>query len=103
LRFFIWQTRLRGGNPRRVGVNKDLDLVAILEHSLPISTWIDIRAYFEDWDRASACHASQAGPRQNMPQWQRRLLMSQQGLTRAYPAWQPGQQREGDLFAGLDA
>lgn len=101
VRLFILSMRLKGQDPRRAGTNQDLDMVAVLENGLPITTKVDIAAFFDDWDRASACHASQGGGRGMIPNWQRRLMMSKQGLTRVYPEWGKGERTERDLFAGV--
>jgi mycothiol S-conjugate amidase len=101
LRLFILTMRLKGQDPRRAGMNHDLDLMAILDQGLPITTKIDVSAHFDDWERAADCHASQGSFRRGIPLWQRRLLASKQGLTRVYPEWQAGHPLERDLFDGV--
>lgn len=82
----IWSARMKGQNPRQMGRNKDIDLVKILDHVEPIHTKFPIHEYFDAWDDASACHASQGGGRMaGMSRWLRRLMFSKQGLTRVYP------------------
>lgn len=104
LRFLLLVMRLRGQDPRKVGRNKDIDFVAIMDNVEPTHTRIDIRDYLDAWDEASACHASQLGggaPR--FPKWVRRLFAGKQGLTRVHPAPSPSQGEENDLFSGVQA
>jgi LmbE family N-acetylglucosaminyl deacetylase len=101
-RFFLFMARLRGQDPRRLGRNKDIDMLAIYEHIEPVHTQINIRDYLEIWDKASACHTSQLGggfPR--LPMFLRKRVGSRQGLTRVYPAPEHDRIREDDLFAGV--
>ena len=87
IRIGVALTRLRGQDPRRLGRNHDFDLLAILDHIEPIHTQVDIRNYYDAWDAASACHASQIGggsPR--FPKWTRRWIAPHQNFTRVYPA-----------------
>lgn len=95
-------TRLRGQDPRHLGRNKDFDLVAILDHVEPTHTAIDIRDYFEAWEQASACHASQlggGGPR--FPLWLRRVISPYQSFTRVYPKPASNRVDERDFFANV--
>jgi LmbE family N-acetylglucosaminyl deacetylase len=102
LQFGIFMTRMRGDDPRRLGANNDIDLVAILDHIEPIHTRIDVSQWYDAWDAASACHASQLGARsQTIPTWLRRQLSPWQGLTRIYPAPNGGRGYETDLFVGV--
>jgi LmbE family N-acetylglucosaminyl deacetylase len=99
LQIGIWRTILQRKDPRHLGRNKDIDLVAILDHIEPIHAAIDIRSYYAAWDEASACHASQLGggfPR--LPTPVRKLLMPWQGFTRIYPAPTHNRIDERDLF-----
>ena len=99
LQFGIFLMRLRRQDPRRVGVNKDIDVVSILENCEPNHTKINIRNYLKIWEEANACHASQGGGRRGiLPFWLRKLLSGHQSLTRIYP--QPTHDRidEYDLF-----
>lgn len=102
IRFGIALTRLRRQDPRRLGRNKDIDLVAILENVEPTHTLIDIRKYHEAWDRASACHASQlGGGALRFPLWLRRWVSTTQGFTRVYPEPEHNRIDEFDLFDGV--
>jgi len=99
---YIWMTRLRGGNPRRIGVNKDLDLLAVRDNLLPTTTQIDVRDYMAVWDAASACHASQGTLRGSLPRWLTDWLSATQTLTCAHPTL-PKRPIERDVFAGVHA
>ncbi len=101
LKVFIWTTRLRGNDPRKVGVNKDLDLVAIQDNLLKVTTRVPVAAYREQGEAAARCHASQLSPGGMGPRWIRRLLGRHQTLSRAHPAPTPGEGAERDLFAGV--
>lgn len=102
LRLSIARLRLGGKDPRRVGRNADIDLVAILDHAEPTTTLVNIRDYLEDWDRASACHASQLGGGfVRLPMFVRRLFAGRQAFTRVYPAPSRLRVDENDLFAGV--
>jgi LmbE family N-acetylglucosaminyl deacetylase len=104
IRFGVWMTRLRGQNPRKLGTNHDIDLVAILDHVEPAHTRVDVSKYYEIWDRANACHASQLGGRSTtIPKWLRRLLAPYQSFTRIHPAPSSNRIDEHDLFAGVRA
>jgi LmbE family N-acetylglucosaminyl deacetylase len=102
LRIALFYMRMRGVNPRQVGKNKDIDFLEILANIEPVHARVDIRNYFDMWDKASACHASQLGggaPR--FPNRVRKTLAGTQGFTRVHP--QPPYNRvdERDLFAGV--
>ncbi len=102
LRLLLLVMRIRGQDPRRVGKNKDIDFVAVLDNAESVNTQIDIRDYFKQWDEASACHDSQLGggaPR--MPLWLRRMLSGKQGFTRVYPAPQANRVDETDFFTNV--
>jgi N-acetyl-1-D-myo-inositol-2-amino-2-deoxy-alpha-D-glucopyranoside deacetylase/mycothiol S-conjugate amidase len=104
LRWRIWRIRLQGKDPRRMGRNHDIDMVAILDNVEPRNTLIDVRDYFEVWDRARNCHASQLGegPKPVRPaSWYRRNFESKVGFHRIVP--DPGHSHvdEHDLFAGV--
>jgi LmbE family N-acetylglucosaminyl deacetylase len=101
IRIGIWRMRLKGQNPRQLGRNKDIDMVAILDHVEPIHAKVNIAGYYEIWEAASAAHASQGGGRGGMlPRWVRKLLGSTQGFTRIYPSAN-GSTNEHDLFEGV--
>jgi len=102
IRFGVMLTRLRGQDPRHLGRNKDFDLVAILDHIEPSHTAIDIRNWFDAWDAASACHASQiggGGPR--LPKWTRNWISPYQNFTRIYPTPTSNRIDEHDFFENV--
>jgi len=102
LQIQILSARLKGHNPRRMGINRDIDMVKILEHVEPVHARIPIADYFDVWEQASRCHASQGGGRiTRTSRWLRRLFYSKQGFTRAYPPPDHHQVDEDDLFAGV--
>lgn len=98
----IWRTRLAGKDPRKLGRNEDIDLLKILDNVEPSHAKINVGAYLDDWDRASACHASQGGGRAGfLPRWIRRVLGVRQSFTRVYPKPANDIVDEDDLFAGV--
>jgi LmbE family N-acetylglucosaminyl deacetylase len=98
----ILRTRLAGKDPRRLGRNQDIDLVAILEHVEPIHAAVDVSAYFDAWDAAVQCHASQLGGGfPHFPNWLRKRLLPWQGFTRVYPPPTHNRIDERDLFANV--
>lgn len=101
LRFFILLMRLRGVDPRKAGVNQDLDYVEILDNTLLPTTKIDVHAYSDLWQAASLCHASQVNPRTGIPRFLRRIVTRRQSLYRAFPAVSNGAKLERDIFEGV--
>lgn len=102
IRLGIWQLRLRGQDPRRVGRNKDIDVVAILEHIEPSHARIDIRRYYDVWNAASAAHISQGGGGFSIiPKRLRPVISPYQMFTRVYPKPSRDHIDEYDLFAGV--
>ncbi len=100
-RMMIPYMRLRGVDPRRVGRNKDIDFMAILENAEPVHTRVNIRKYFAIWDRASECHASQLGGGAPRIPLMRQLFSAGQGFTRVHPAPSYNKVDEADLFTGV--
>ncbi len=103
LRIGVAVMKLLGKNPRRMGTNQDLDMVAVLDATLPIHTRINVGPYFDIGQRAADCHASQGNPRRSFPVTRLlfRRLTSSTALTRAEPPPKPGEPLEWDLFAGV--
>lgn len=102
LRMRIWQARLKGQDPRRMGINQDIDTLKSLEHIEPVHARISIAPYLDVWEKASRCHASQGGGRvTRTSRLLRRLLYSKQGFTRVYPTPNHSRVDEDDLFANV--
>ena len=59
----IMSARLKGHDPRRMGRNGDIDSVRTLDNIEPVHARIPIADYFDVWEKASRCHASQGGGR----------------------------------------
>jgi len=99
----ILTARLQGQDPRRMGINQDIDVVKILDHVEPTHARIPIADYLDIWERASRCHASQGGGRiTRTARWLRRILYSRQGFTRAFPTPNHNRADEDDLFDGVN-
>ncbi|MCE2489013.1 MAG: GlcNAc-PI de-N-acetylase, partial [Anaerolineae bacterium] len=99
LRFGILMTRLRRQDPRAMGRNRDVDMLAILENIEEPNVRINVRQWSEIWDAASRCHASQLGGRRNRtPRWLRLLLHSHVSYTRIQPPPVHRRIDERDLF-----
>lgn len=102
VRVSIFLMRLRGKDPRRAGRNHDIDLQAIIDNVEPTHTAVEVGAYLDDWDTASACHTSQLGGGFiRLPRWLRKMLRTRQGFTRIHPAPSADRVDEHDLFAGV--
>jgi mycothiol S-conjugate amidase len=101
MRLFLTAMRLRGQDPRRVGVNQDVDFLGVLENVTPITTAVDSTPHYDRKVRAWQCHKSQGGGSVRwavFPLWVRRRLSGSEFFTRVRPVWAPGSRRERDLF-----
>jgi LmbE family N-acetylglucosaminyl deacetylase len=93
--------RLLGRDPRHLGRNKDVDIVAAVEAMTPITTRVSVSGYRAGTEKALRCHASQISfpPLLDLP---RRLLapliQRQMTLSRVYPAPRHGEPTERDIF-----
>lgn len=93
---------LIGKDPHKWGRNDDIDLTKLATNHFPIHARIDYSEVEELKRRASACHASQAGPPSSgLLRYVFRLVDGREDFMRAYPPARPGL-REKDLFAGVD-
>ncbi len=102
LRLRIWKARLKGQDPRRLGINQDVDTLKSLHHIEPVHARIAIAPYLDIWEKASQCHASQGGGRMSRrSRLLRRLLNRRQGFTRVYPPPKHNRVDEDDLFANV--
>jgi hypothetical protein len=90
--------------PRRFGVNGDVDLVESFAQATPITTIICAYTAMEKKEAAWRCHRSQLGSLGllvRLPKPLRRYVMGMETYTRVIPAWHPRGRREDDLFAGV--
>lgn len=102
IRLGIAMIRMRRQDPRRMGRNQDIDVQAILDNIEPTHTAVNIRKYYDAWDAASACHASQlGGGGWRIPRSMRQVLEPWQGFTRVYPPPSSRRIDERDLFANV--
>lgn len=102
LRTRIWKARLKGQDPRRMGINQDVDTLKSLSHIEPVHARIPIADYLDIWEKASRCHASQGGGRiTRRSRLLRRILNRTQGFTRVYPPPNHDRVDEDDLFANV--
>jgi LmbE family N-acetylglucosaminyl deacetylase len=103
VRLGVAMARLTGKDPRRMGRNNDLDMVAIIEATLPTHARLDLRGYYDAWMEASACHASQQGPGGflPLPRMVLRQLFGWQSFYRAWPEVNGQRGVERDLFDGV--
>ncbi len=103
LQLAIARMRLQRQDPRRLGVNKDIDMLKIVENIEANHARVNISQYYDIWDRASACHVSQGGGSglRTVPKSLRRLLAGSQSFTRVYPKPSHNRIDEFDLFANV--
>jgi LmbE family N-acetylglucosaminyl deacetylase len=105
LRWAVRLMPLLGVDPAAVGKNRDINLRAMLEHELPVTTRIDVSATYDVKQQAAACHSSQlSGPGSfwgRLPRWLVRRMQSTETFHRAWPPVRPGEGVERDLFAGM--
>ncbi|MBI5931079.1 MAG: PIG-L family deacetylase [Chloroflexi bacterium] len=85
-------------NPRKIGANRDIDLIAILQNVPPTHTTIQVGKFLEIWDEANRCHASQ-WQQPPMRKWLRQLIYSGQSFVRVAPKTSRWGRRETDFFA----
>ncbi|MBE0695508.1 MAG: PIG-L family deacetylase, partial [Anaerolineaceae bacterium] len=92
-----------GQDPRRMGKNKDIDLVSITKVHFPVHARINYRPVAKIRDEASACHASQGGGRffTGPMSYIRRILASNETFMRAFPQPAAKKHIENDLFEGI--
>ena len=101
LRGVVWVLRLLGKNPRELGRNKDIDLVAITDVDFPTHVKIDIRPVRKVQQEAAACHASQGGAEMNkgFRGFVARLFGGHhETYMQAYPEPEQGAKMKRDLF-----
>jgi len=107
LKLFLFVMKIRGQDVRRMGVNKDIDFQAIIDHIEPVHAVVDIVDYLDAWDEASSCHKSQGGGGGGFigrfPMWLRRLIAGKQSFTRVYPVPNADRIDEMDLFTNIES
>jgi LmbE family N-acetylglucosaminyl deacetylase len=100
----MWLLRIRGTDPRRVGSNQDIDLLAIQDSLPPVAARIDVLDYLDTKAQAAACHGTQGGASQmarGLPHFLARRIQRYETFSRVHPPIQRGEPAERDLFAGL--
>src|SRR4030065_581899 len=90
-KWLSWAGRLMplfGKDPRRFGLNQDIDLLALTRDTLPVQARVDYRAVQSLKEEASACHASQGsmGTSSRPHQWAFRLATRAGQCMRRSPA-----------------
>ncbi len=104
MKLLVRAMRLFGRDPQKFGRNQDVDILQLAEAGdFPIHARVDGRAYRQQREAASACHASQlAGgpPRNGLIALFFRLMGGADTYMRAVPAGD-ARLRETDLFAGV--
>jgi LmbE family N-acetylglucosaminyl deacetylase len=101
VKWFVRIIRLFRRDPRRFGQNRDIDLTQVGVEEEQIHVRLDVGAFLEIKERASACHKSQGGggaPRM-LPEFVQRRLLRHEYFVQAWPA---GGRRHRDLFEGLN-
>ena len=100
----IWIMRLLGRDPRTSGRNHDVDLVAAVEATTPVTTKVDASKYLDPTWKALDCYPSQI----QLPPIARRfrrlagtLFQGTVALSRVSPAWERGKNIERDLFENI--
>jgi len=105
LRRIVWLMPLFGMDPEAAGKNQDVNLRAVIEHGLPVTTRVDVSTYYDAKQRAAACHSSQlSGPGSfwgRLPRWLVRRWRSTETFHRAMPPFRQGERVERNLFAGV--
>lgn len=104
-----WAVRIMplfGRDPSKFGRNQDIDLrqIAALSYSHPVTTQIDIWAYYSIKRAASACHASQGNPGagfDRLPRWLQRRIFGYEQFTRVEPSPDGRRRLEKDLFEAI--
>jgi LmbE family N-acetylglucosaminyl deacetylase len=101
MRWMIRILRLLGRDPRKLGRNRDIDMVAIAEVDFPVHAVINYRPVAAIRDRAAGCHASQASSSLigGVFAVLRRIFASRELYMQAYPP--PNGKVAHDLFTGI--
>ena len=92
---------LFGRDPRKFGRNGDIDLTQMVSWETPVHARIDVRAYYDVKQRASACHRSQGGPGEAfrwLPGFVVRRMFGFETFQQGNPPPQPSAALRRDLF-----
>ena len=101
----VFWMRLLGKDPRKIGRNKDIDLVQIASQSFPVHVKINYRQVLEQREQAAACHASQGGGKKpfGLSAWLMRILSRPvDRFMQGFPEPIPNHRMQNDLFWGMN-
>ena len=101
----VFWMRLLGKDPRKIGRNKDIDLVQIASQSFPVHVKINYRQVLEQREQAAACHASQGGGKKpfGLSAWLMRILSRPvDRFMQGFPEPMPNHRMQNDLFWGMN-
>ena len=101
----VFWMRLLGKDPRKIGRNKDIDLVQIASQSFPVHVKINYKKVLEQREQAAACHASQGGGKKpfGLSAWLMRILSRPvDRFMQGFPEPMPNHRMQNDLFWGMD-
>jgi LmbE family N-acetylglucosaminyl deacetylase len=103
-RIGIWMMRLLGRDPQKAGRNHDVNLVAAVEATTPVTTKVAVARYIDLTWKALDCYPSQI----QLPPIARRfrrlagtLFQRSVALSRVSPVWRRGEKIERDLFENI--
>ena len=99
----VFWMRLLGKDPRKIGRNKDIDLVQIASQSFPVHVKINYKKVLEQREQAAACHASQGGGKKpfGLSAWLMRILSRPvDRFMQGFPEPMPNHRMQNDLFWG---
>ena len=105
VRFAVFWMRLLGKDPRKVGRNKDIDLVEIASQSFPVHVKINYHPVLKQREQAAACHASQGGGQKpfGLSAWLLRLFSKPvDRFMQGFPESKPNDRVKNDLFWGMN-
>jgi LmbE family N-acetylglucosaminyl deacetylase len=99
LKWFVLFIRLRGRDPRRFGLNQDVDLTQVGIPDEQIQVRLDVGPYVPVKEQASRCHQSQGGggAQRWLPAFIRRRYLRFEFFVQLEP---PGAGPHSDLFEG---
>ena len=101
----VFWMRLLGKDPRKIGRNKDIDLVQIASQSFPVHVKINYKKVLEQREQAAACHASQGGGKKpfGLSAWLMRILSRPvDRFMQGFPEPMPSHRMQNDLFWGMN-